>query len=497
MRSLPIRLRLTLWHFSMFASAAVLICLASYWMLQRSLNATEYHDLQERAEDVQLILTHAGPASSLDQLRAEFAAFYTYKDDGKYLQVRDDQGNWLFRSRRLAAANPTLPSSDHLPSAGRISEFHQDDDLVRVLSYVVTANGRKYEVTTGLSLDRPLLLLSRFRTNMLLLTPAVILLAGFGGHFMSRKALLPVALLAAEAQRINECNLDHRLPVPDSKDELSALSSTLNNMLERIDKAFTSVRTFTGNASHELRTPISLLRTEIEVALYRPREEEEYRAILGRLHEETVRMTSLVENLLSLARADGGAETIVLAPIRLDALFSQVAETWKNATIQAMLDFRIEMPESDLVVLADISGIRRMLSILLDNACKYTPPGGVVTLRATAAGGHVEIFVQDSGIGIDPAYNERVFDRFFRAPTSGPLPPGSGLGLSLARWIAQRHGTQLCLESAPGHGSCFSFSLERSNRALQPIPDSPMETRSEKVVSAPTRASLFHDVEVK
>jgi signal transduction histidine kinase len=473
----------------MFASAAMLICLASYWMLQRSLDATEYHDLQERAEDVQLILAHAGAASSLDQLRADFAAFYAYKDDGKYLQVRDDHGNWLFRSRRLKAANPMLSSPDQIPAVGLISEFRIDDDLVRVLSYAVTVNGRKYAVQTGMSLDRPLLLLLHFRTNMFLLTPAVILLAGIGGYFMSRKALYPVALLATEAQRINERNLHHRLPVSEAKDELSALCRTLNNMLERIDKAFTSVRTFTGNASHELRTPIALLRTEIEVALYRPRDTEEYRAILGRLHAETVRMTSLVENLLSLARADGGAETIVLAPTRLETLFGQVAETWKNATIQAMLDFRVELPESDLVVLADAPGIKRMLSILLDNACKYTPPGGVVTLRADSVGGRAEISVQDSGIGIDPVYKERVFDRFFRVPGNTPLPPGSGLGLSLAKWIAERHGTQLHLESVPEHGSRFSFSLELS-RCVQPaIHGSPTTSDSEKKTSVP---SLTH-----
>jgi signal transduction histidine kinase len=477
----------------MFASAAALICLASYWMLERSLNATEYHDLQERAEDVQLIVAHAGPASSLDQLRAGFAAFYTYKDDGKYLQVRDDQGNWLFRSRRLAAANPTLPSPDRLPAPGLIAEFHQGDDLIRVLSYAVTVNGRKYAVQTGMSLSRPLLLLSRFRTNMLLLTPAVILLAGFGGHFMSRKALRPVALLANEAQRINERNLHHRLPVPQAKDELSALSCTLNHMLERIDKAFTSVRTFTGNASHELRTPISLMRTEIEVGLYRPRNPEEYRAILGRLHEETVRMTSLVENLLSLARADGGAETIVLAPLRLETLFSQVDEAWRNVSAQAMLDFRVEMPERDLVVLADAPGIRRILSILLDNACKYTPRGGVIAVRATSAGGRVEISVRDSGVGIDPAYQERVFDRFFRAPTNGPLPSGSGLGLSLAKSIAERHGTQLCLESSPGLGSCFSFSLERASTIPKAIQDSPIASESELNLPERSLTGLLHE----
>lgn len=143
----------------------------------------------------------------------------------------------------------------------------------------------------------------------------------------SRKALKPIAILAGETRRINERNLEMRLPESDTRDEISDLSRTLNQMLERIDKAFVSVRTFTGNASHELRTPISLLRAEIEVALYRPRDSDEYRAILHRLHEETVRMTSLVENLLSLARADGGAETVMLSPIRVETLFRQVAET--------------------------------------------------------------------------------------------------------------------------------------------------------------------------
>lgn len=467
MRALSIRLKLTLWYSFMFASAAVLICLASYWMLQRSLEATAYHDMQERAEDVQLILIHDGPARSLDELRSDFSAFYAYKDDGKYLQIRDDHGNWLFRSRRLAASNPTLPSADQIPAMGLISEFHQDDDLIRALAYVVTVNGRRYTVQTGLSQDRPLLLLSRFRKDMLLLTPALILLAGVGGHFMSRKALYPVAHLVTEAQRINERNLHYRLPVSKAKDELSALSCTLNSMLERIDKAFTSVRTFTGNASHELRTPISLMRTEIEVALYRPRETAEYRETLSRLHAETVRMTGLVENLLSLARAEGGAETIVLAPLRLEALFCQIARMWQNAATLAMLDFRVKTPKGDLVVLADAQGIKRILAIVLDNACKYTPPGGVVTLSASTVGGRTEISVQDSGIGIDPAYQGRVFDRFFRVPSNTTHPSGSGLGLSLAKWIAERHGTVLQLESKPGHGSRFFFSLENSSTVAQ------------------------------
>ncbi len=467
MRSLPIRLRLTLWYFAMFASAAALLSAASLWMLRRSVDATDYHELQERADDVGVLLNHEDATRTLDETRSDFAEVYDFKDDGKYLQVRDEEGNWLFRSKRMIAENPDLPPPASLPKAGQIAEFKQGVNRVRVLDYPVVVRGRRYSVQTGISMKKPMALLASFRTDLLLLTPAVILLAAAGGHLMSRKALRPVAALAAEARRINDRNLDIRLPVPHARDEISDLSLTLNQMLQRIDKAFTSVRTFTGNASHELRTPISLLRTEIEVALMRPRETGEYREILGRLHGETLRMTSLVENLLALARADGGAEATVLAPIRAAVLFRHAAETWKSAMNQAMLDFHVEMPEDDPVVLGDAHGIQRLLSILLENACKYTPPGGSVELSTAKDGERVVLSVRDTGIGIAPEDRARIFDRFYRAPNAcGTSPTGSGLGLALAKWIAERHGTELCVESDTGSGSCFSFSLRRMSPAV-------------------------------
>jgi len=470
MKSLPIRLRLTLWYVAMFASAAVLLCLASLWMLQRSVDETEYHDLQERADDVQAVLSHEAPEANLQQIRDDLAAIYSLKDDGKYLQVRDEEGNWIFRSKRMIAENPDLPAPDSLPNRGLIVEFHQGIHDVRTLAYPIQVQGKPYSVQTGIALNKSMVLLASFRTKLLLLTPIVILLAAVGGHIMSRKALMPVAVLAAEVRRINDRNLDVRLPVSSAKDEISELSGTLNQMLERIDKAFASVRAFTGNASHELRTPISLLRTEIEVALFRPRDTEEYRATLGRLHEETLRMTSIVENLLSLARADGGAEAIALVPLRARDLLSQAAETWKSAMSQALLKFDVEMPGKDCAVLGDAHSIQRLLSILLENANKYTPPGGAVRLGATVAESRIVLFVHDTGIGIASEQMDRIFDRFYRGAAAGlPVPAGSGLGLSLAKWIAERHGTELSVESVPGSGSCFSFSLERVESIASPI----------------------------
>jgi heavy metal sensor kinase len=449
----------------MFAAAAVLLCAASLLLLQRCVDQGEYHELQERAEDVQLLLSHADPSLDSRQLSDELNAIYNnLKDDGKYLQVRDERGNWLFRSKRMVAENPTLPAPALLPKNGQIANFQQGTRYVRILAYPITARGMRYSVQTGMALNKSMVLVANFRDSLLMLAPIVIMLAALGGHVMSRKALRPVAELASEARRINDRNLDTRLPVPCATDEISDLSRTLNQMLERIDKAFASVRTFTGNASHELRTPISLLRAEIEVALYRPRDGQEYRAILGRLHAETVRMTTLVENLLSLARADGGAETISLRPFRVNTLFRQMSEVWSPAMNKAMLDFRVETPDEGLFVLGDKQGVSRLLSILLENASKYTPPGGAVRLCITIEHELVVFSVEETGIGIGSEHRSRIFDRFYRALSKNDsVPEGSGLGLSLAKWIAERHGTQLSVQSTVGKGSRFSFSLESAS----------------------------------
>ena len=181
MRPLPIRVRLTLWYFAMFASAATLLCLASLWMLRRSVDVTEYHDLQERAEDVQEVLSHESPDNSLAQITEDFAAIYNLKDDGKYLQVRDEQGNWIYRSKRMIAQNPDLPAPGLLQKDGSISEFHQGTRFVRILAYPIEARGKHYSVQTGIALNKSMVLLANFRTNLLLLTPIVIL-AGRGGR---------------------------------------------------------------------------------------------------------------------------------------------------------------------------------------------------------------------------------------------------------------------------------------------------------------------------
>lgn len=197
----------------MFASAGLLLSLVSWGMLKRSLDVTEYHDLQERADDVQQLLKSRAPGESLVTLQQVFRQIYDFKDDGKWLQVLDQEGKWIYRSKRMIAENPALPSPQQLPKEGIRSEFHQGTRYVQILTYPIAVNGRYYSVQTGLALNKSMVILKTFGTDLLIVTPAVLLLAALGGHFMSRKALEPIAALAAEARRINDTNLNLRLPI--------------------------------------------------------------------------------------------------------------------------------------------------------------------------------------------------------------------------------------------------------------------------------------------
>ena len=222
------------------------------------------------------------------------------------------------------------------------------------------------------------------------------------GHFLGRRALAPVRAIVTAVCDIHERNLSRRLPVSSARDELSELSSTLNAMLERIDAAFRSVRSLTANASHELRTPISLIRTRVEIALCFPRSSEQYCNILKEVQVETTRMTSLIENLLVLARLDAGGVPLELQPVDLSELIHNAAREWKLTAGELGLELQLQEPGTALHVLGSQDGLERLLRLLVDNACRYTDKGGVVCLGAERNADQALLWVRDTGIGILP-----------------------------------------------------------------------------------------------
>lgn len=437
-----------------------MLCCASYWMARRCLYLALQQDLDEHIDDVRDFMTAYQLGANYDHARAEIVAEFQLKDDGKWLQIRDEQGRWIYRSRRMMLTPHGMPPIPGLPLHGTLGEFSAEGKQVRTLTRVFEVNGHWIEAESGMTLTKTAHTLIMFRNELLLISPLIFLMAGFAGHLLSRRALDPVAAIAHEAQRIHDGNLQTRLPKLETHDELAHLSDTLNEMLHRIESGVRSVRDFTAYASHELRTPVALIRTEADLALQFERSNAEYREAIEVIGAEAQRMSSLLDSLLFLARADAGAEQVQLEPIDARRLCIQAFEKWRPLLERAQLRLLADLPASAVQVMADPPYLQRLLTIILENAGKYTAAGGSVRLSLQVSGDSARFEVRDTGIGIPDKDKRRIFERFCRGGNVQEANAhGSGLGLALAAWIAARHQTVIEVDSILGSGSRFFWTL--------------------------------------
>ncbi len=458
---LPIRIRLSISYFVIFSVAGVLLCCASYFMARQSLYIALDHELEEHVDDVRDFFAAHKLANDSERAGAEAAEEFGLKDDGKWLQIADQQGHWIYRARRLMIAPHDMPAASALPPQGSYIEFGARPKRVRALRRAFELDGHTFVVETGSTLTKTDQTLLVFRNGLLLIVPAVFLMAGFAGHMMSRSALAPVAAIAREAQRIHDGNLQNaRLPQLKTRDELAHLSSTLNEMLERIESGVRSVRDFTAYASHELSTPVAMIRTEADLALQQPRSNSEYREAIEVIGSEAQRMSALLDSLLFLARADAGAEQVQLEPVDARRLCSQAFEKSTLIFQRARITFTAKLPSGPVMVMADAPYLQRLLNIILENALKYTPPGGSVALTLESSIDSARFEISDTGIGIPLMERPHIFDRFRRASNANDAHShGSGLGLALAAWIADLHQTVIHVDSTLGLGTTFSWPL--------------------------------------
>jgi signal transduction histidine kinase len=468
----PIRIRLSIGYFLIFTFAGILLCGASYFMARRSLYIELDHELDEHIDDVRDFLAARHLGNDYELTRTTVLTEFEVKDDGKWLQIQDEEGRWIYRPRRMLIVPRDLPRASSLPPGGVFSKFTVGLKEVRSLRRAITVGGHTYVVESGITLTKANQTLVHFRNGLLLISPAVFLIAGLAGHLLSRRALDPVAAIAREAQRIHDGNLQTRLPQLETRDELAHLSSTLNEMLERIESGVRSVRDFTAHASHELRTPVALIRTEVDLALQFERSSDEYREAIDIIGAEAHRMSSLLDSLLFLARADAGTEQAQLEPRDARQLCAQVSERWRFLLRDAQVTVAADLPAEPVVVLADWQYLQRLLNIVFENAGKYTLAGGSIRFALHAADGFALFEVSDNGIGIPDQDQARIFERFFRGSNVQEANAhGSGLGLALAAWIASRHQTEINVSSAPGTGTRLSWVLPLALRVKKGFPE--------------------------
>jgi two-component system OmpR family sensor kinase len=307
------------------------------------------------------------------------------------------------------------------------------------------------------------------RNLLLLMVPIVLILCVGGGYLLAGRALRPIESVTEELDAIGPTNLSSRLTVPPVADEVARLTQEINSLLERLERASATERRFASDAAHELRTPLSVLRTGLEVALARDRSPDENRAALGAAHREALSLCRIADELLMLSRLNG--EVMVdRQRLNLRALLSEIAATVGPLAQAREIKLTIDAPE-DIFVYGNTGHLRRLIVNLLDNALKFTPVGGSIDVGLRSDANRAILRVADTGEGIHPAELPHIFDRFFRG--AGSPGEGSGLGLSLCREIARAHGGEIAAANLPSGGSAFVVTLalykEDPNRATAPL----------------------------
>src|SRR5581483_6279582 len=305
---------------------------------------------------------------------------------------------------------------------------------------------------------------SRYELLLLIGIPVLLIAAAAGGFWLSGRALTPVDEITRAAQNINPSDLSSRVVVPETHDELQRLAQTLNAMLQRIEGAFRRMTQFTADASHELRTPIALIRTRAEVTLRKSRDDQEYRDSLQEILEESERISALIENLMLLARADIGTEALLFKQVNICDIAHRASAQGKMLAEARQLSWSDTIPDAPLWVTADSDSLGRLLLILIDNAVKYTPGYGSVGIHVSQLNGHACVEVRDTGIGIAETDLPHVFERFYRADSARSRDSGgAGLGLSIGQWIARAHRGEITVQSIVESGSSFQLKLPLAN----------------------------------
>lgn len=396
-----------------------------------------------------------------------------------YLLIVDTTGSILYASDSLAA----LPFADlqtftgllQPPTASNRSvslRLQSGRDVRATIAPLRTAGTSISAVLLAAPVDRSAPDASVFLRSMLLVAPFVLLASVFAGYWLSASALRPVQGIIDELEAITDGrSLHRRLEVPLAGDEVSRLAQTLNGMLARLEQSFSSLRRFTADASHELKTPLMVLRAGVERSLTDPRTPTELIESLDETLGEINRMTELVEGLLTLARADEGRAPLPVERTDLRDLVAEASETAGMLAESGHLKVTTVMPKEPVWVMVDRRRIREMLLNLVTNAIKYTPAEGKVELSLTTRTDGAAIIVRDTGIGIASNDLPHIFERFWRADLARSRTgerPGSGLGLAITKWIAEAHGGTIAASSRPGRGTTLTVVLPLSESQIEP-----------------------------
>jgi signal transduction histidine kinase len=390
------------------------------------------------------------------------------EEDSPWLQVWSPVGDLLYQN--FEAERRPVPQARELA-------LRADDSLLAVPAAeapmrVLTRRGRIGSTPVIVQVARSEATLREDLWQLILIfvlgLPVAVAVAGLGGYRLARRALLPVERMTARARVITAARLSDRLVVENPDDEMGRLATVFNDTLGRLESSFEQMRQFTANVSHELRTPLTAIRSVGEVGVREHRDEAAYRGIIGSMLEEADRLASLVDRLLTLSRAETGQAPPSQDVFDLLALAREVAAHLDVLAEEKRQSIVVE-PHATQMACGDRAAVRQAAINLVDNAIKFSPEDGQILIRVGGGAGTATLDVVDSGVGIDRAFQARIFERFYRAADVPVGASGAGLGLPIARGAVEASGGDLTLVASGVDGSTFRIELPRAVQAPQRV----------------------------
>jgi len=472
-----IRLRLTLWYTVILSLILLLFSLVIYFGLERSLIATIDNHLQREAaavmNNLRFELRHSSDddddeeEADHDKQRGQLELNYQ-PEEGVLWRVTDAHGKSLldhsnfdkftFESRAITSRRPEF-------------EYAQLADKTPIRLYTVPFI-IKEQGETIIQVAEDYAYIQQVQNQLFFLLaltiPLTLAIASIGGWFLASNALAPIDQITLAAQAISANDLHQRLNLKLPNDEVGRLATTFDTMLARLDESFNRQKRFIADASHEMRTPLTILKGDVEVALMRPRSVADYQETLVMVDQTVDRLTALVEELLLLARAENNQVPLQLEQINLSELLAEVISSLELAAQRKQIKVISQLPP-EVELMADYGKLSRLFINLLENALKYSSARSQVTIQATLEHGQAKVEVSDNGQGIAPEHLVHLFERFYRVDkarsrqtTPDESSSGSGLGLSIAEWIVTVHGGRITVQSEVGHGTTFTVWLPQT-----------------------------------
>jgi two-component system, OmpR family, heavy metal sensor histidine kinase CusS len=443
--------------------------LMSFGALQYALLQGKKTHLQGREDRLLSLLKENKAKGVAEPLSEQLKNYALVTHEGNLFHIHNLDGTFLFPSEGIRHDWVLNTENCTQPVFRRVVI---DKQPALVMCHMILLDGRMVRLHIGGSLEEESYILRKYRNALLLLMPGLLVLSSVSGYFLSSRALRPVDRVTRAALGIGIGNLSQRLPIPAAKDEIQHLAIAWNQLLARLEAAVSRLSQFSADASHDLRTSITVMLATAQLSLHRHRSEEEYRDSLAKIVTECRTASTLLDALLSLAQSDNFVHEVAFKRINLCELVVSGCRRVEDLAESSGILLDWHLPAERVYIEGDELLLQRLLGILLDNAIRYTPESGEIRAEVSITANNAFVTVRDTGVGMSEDVRQHIFNRFYQADLrERKSNAGNGLGLSIGRWIADAHGAELTVESSPLQGSVFQikFPLNISEPSPEPI----------------------------